>query len=294
MEDLAKCVETNLADDLIALNEEISLQAKDRIGIAGALENYTCADPNAPGSPDVTSHIWENKNTNGGEQQQQQRLVHVKHDRAASKIHVVDNFISEDECHAMELAASKSLHKATVADGKGGSRLSEHRKAMQAGISVPWHTADHPIAKLSRRVYDYTNHVMGMEIDEHGQEDLMSIQYFGRGRDDAAPDRYTPVSFFNVCLFSQYIFSEVKVFFSPYNIYIYIYISFFLFISPFSIATETVLACLITLEHALLPWLSIVLFPKTVDRLTFTTRVYMSNLSRVLPYSLVIWTQRQE
>ncbi|MGV2389772.1 MAG UNVERIFIED_CONTAM: hypothetical protein LVR29_20510 [Microcystis novacekii LVE1205-3] len=116
---------------------------------------------------------------------------------ASSQIHVVDNFISEEECIAMEKAAARTLHKATVADGKGGSRLSDHRKAMQAGIRVPWHEeqSGNPIARLSRRVYDYTNYALNLNIDEHGQEDLMSIQYFGRGRDDEHPDRYMPVSY---------------------------------------------------------------------------------------------------
>jgi hypothetical protein len=107
---------------------------------------------------------------------------------------VIENFISDDECDAMEAAAQKSLHRATVADGKGGSRLSDNRKAMQAGIKVPWkdEASGNAIARLSRRVYDYTNHVLGLGIEEHGQEDLMSIQYFGRGKNDTEPDRYTP------------------------------------------------------------------------------------------------------
>ncbi len=41
-------------------------------------------------------------------------------------------------------------------------------------------------------MYDYTNHVLPFEINEDGQEDLMSIQYFGRGEDDEQPDRYMP------------------------------------------------------------------------------------------------------
>jgi hypothetical protein len=65
---------------------------------------------------------------------------------------------------------------------------------MQAGIRVPWNEEkdDNPIARISRRVYDYTNYVLGLDINEHGQEDLMSIQYFGRGKNDTAPDRYMP------------------------------------------------------------------------------------------------------
>ena len=94
----------------------------------------------------------------------------------------------------MEVAAQSKLHQASVADGKGGSHFSEHRKAMQAGITVNWEKemSGDKIAALSRRVYDYTNHVLDLDIQEHGQEDLMSIQYSGRGLDDKEPDRYTP------------------------------------------------------------------------------------------------------
>ncbi|KAL3932498.1 MAG: hypothetical protein SGBAC_010827, partial [Bacillariaceae sp.] len=120
--------------------------------------------------------------------------VEILFDRPSSKIHVIDNFISQEECDAMTLAAEPRLHQATVADGKGGSHFSEHRKAMQAGIRVHWEKERHgdKIAQLSRRVYDYANYALDLGIEEHGQEDLMSIQYFGRGKNDTAPDRYTP------------------------------------------------------------------------------------------------------
>jgi hypothetical protein len=133
-------------------------------------------------------------------------MVHVKHNRSSSQIHVVENFISEDECLAMETEAALSLHRATVADGKGGSEYSPTRKAMQAGITVEWDKEEDGdlIARLSRRVYDYAEHVLKMGIEEHGQEDLMSIQYFGRGRNDTEPDRYTPVRVKFVSLFTLF------------------------------------------------------------------------------------------
>lgn len=145
----------------------------------------------------MSQHIWTARDN-------VERTVHVKLDRSASRIHLVENFISAEECQAMQDEAAETLHDATVADGKGGHRLSEARKAMQAGIKVRWEkeAEGDPIARLSRRVYDYTEHVLGLGIDEKGQEDLMSIQYFGRGRNDTQPDRYTPVSDF--CLFVKY------------------------------------------------------------------------------------------
>jgi len=191
MQILSTCVETQIAKTLELANEEIAFQASVRKGVAEQLENYTCVDENLETSDDVETREWDHHDG-------VKRTVHVKHERPASRIHVVENFISEDECQAMEQSAEKTLHRATVADGKGGSQMSDNRKAMQAGITVKWEKEhdeegmEMHIAKLSRRVYDYTNHVLGLGIEEHGQEDLMSIQYFGRGLNDTEPDRYTP------------------------------------------------------------------------------------------------------
>jgi hypothetical protein len=188
MDDLVKCVEVGVATELSRAAEEIAFQAQVRKGMAEYMENYTCTDLNITTTEAIRSESWM------GAKDYKPRMAHVLLDRPASKIHVIENFISPSECKAMELAAKPKLHQASVADGKGGSHFSEHRKAMQAGIKVPWNKEGDgdDIARLSRRVYDYTNHVLGLGIEEHGQEDLMSIQYFGRGINDTSPDRYTP------------------------------------------------------------------------------------------------------
>jgi len=187
MDALVSCVEGQVAESLSKANEEIAFQENIRKGMGELMENYTCADETLDSSDPVRDETWRPKNGKA-------RTSHIMLDRPASKIHVVEEFIGEEECEAMELAAKPKLHKATVADGKGGSHFSENRKAMQAGIKVHWdkEKSGDPIARLSRRVYDYVDHVLGLGIDEHGQEDLMSIQYFGRGVNDTAPDRYTP------------------------------------------------------------------------------------------------------
>ncbi|KAG7350667.1 prolyl 4-hydroxylase alpha subunit [Nitzschia inconspicua] len=185
---LVKCVEDGVAATLAKANEEVSFQASIRKGMAEFMENYTCTDPDLDTSDSLRDETWTMARDG------KPRPVSILLDRPASKIHVIRNFISQAECDAMEASAKPQLHRATVADGKGGSQYSEHRKAMQAGITVDWSKeakGDH-IAILSRRVYDYNNYVLGLDIDEHGQEDLMSIQYFGRGENDTAPDRYTP------------------------------------------------------------------------------------------------------
>lgn len=159
---LSTCVESNIAKSLERANEEISFQASVRKDVASNLENYTCADETLDTTEDLETQVWDHHDG-------VKRTVHVKHERPASRIHVVENFISEDECKAMEESAAKTLHRATVADGKGGSQMSDNRKAMQAGIKVKWdkeHDEEQGmetyIAQLSRRVYDYTNHVLGL------------------------------------------------------------------------------------------------------------------------------------
>jgi len=180
------CMEANITHELLDTNKILSFQSMARINAVDFFENYTCSDFNLPTSSPIRNETWTNKGTT--------YEVGIMHDRARSKIHIVRDFITEEECHAMDEAAKPLLHRASVADGKGGSTVSPNRKAMQAGIKVAWdREADGDlIARLSRRVYDYANHVTGLNIRENGQEDLMSIQYFGRGGNDTEPDRYMP------------------------------------------------------------------------------------------------------
>lgn len=191
LEELTGCVQKGIAVQIERANEEIAFQATVRKDIAALVENYTCADESLNTTEAKRTEYWE---TWGADGQSRKMKVSVMIDRAASRIHTIDDFLDEEECRAVEEKAKPILHDATVADGSGGSKLSESRKAMQAGIKVNWGKEEEgdPIARLSRRVYDYVNHVLPFEIDEDGQEDLMSIQYFGRGPDDETPDRYMP------------------------------------------------------------------------------------------------------
>ena len=184
---MSECVLNKLTPRIQVLRDEISFQAEIRSDISLKLENYTCADINLPTTESLENVTW----TYGDVKRNIQKLLN----RDASKIYTIENFISVDECKAMEEAAKPTLHRATVADGEGGSRVTDSRKAMQAGIAVPWHEEvnGNPIVALSRRVYDFTNTVNGFQLQPDGQEDLMSIQYFGENYENGEqPDRYMP------------------------------------------------------------------------------------------------------
>jgi hypothetical protein len=182
------CLKVGLVPTLMQAHDEIVFQTTIRESISTKMENFTCLDTDMGSSPDVETLDWTSEKDNVT------RTVHVKLERPASRIHLITNFAYPEECSAMQENAESRLHSASVADGKGGSQISVNRKAMQASISPQWKKeADGDlITRLSRRVFDYTNRVLGLNVSEQGQEPLMSIQYEGRGYNDTQPDRYTP------------------------------------------------------------------------------------------------------
>jgi hypothetical protein len=128
---LEECLEKRTADALIAKSEELRFQTELRKRLSDAAENHTCSDPDLATSDPVRETTWTHRGV--------ARRVGVLHDRPSSQIHVVRGFISLEECDAVRKAAEPSLHRGTVADGKGGSRMSEHRKG--ASDSRSWANA---------------------------------------------------------------------------------------------------------------------------------------------------------
>lgn len=186
IDSFASCTHPLISHEIEMKNKEIHKQRELRMDLGEQWEDYTCKDFDLPTTTPKSFHSWK---YNG-----QEHEVGVLLDRDEAKIHYVKNFITPQECAAIEAAAAPSLHQATVADGSGGSHLQKSRKAMQAGVRVPWNREAHGdlIASISRKLYTYINEATGYNIQPEGQEDLMSIQYFGRGLDDPEPDRYLP------------------------------------------------------------------------------------------------------
>jgi 2OG-Fe(II) oxygenase superfamily len=203
---IVTCLEQKTTDLLVLYNEELSFQRELRKTVAHWSENYTCADPMRTTTPAQRNTTWAYQDSSDAPRVV--RHVGILHEHSASQIHVIENFISPEECQAIQEAANPILHRGTVADGKGGSTMSKNRKAWQAGISVQdYKNPKDPIANVKRRLYAYANHAAGYNMTLDGQEDIMSIQYFGLnsstvGRpskvvvhdDDVltTPDQYTP------------------------------------------------------------------------------------------------------
>jgi len=187
-QDYTNCVKHGLVRALQKAEEKVSFTRQIAEELASGMETFTCMDPDVESTPDVSTRDWTS------EKDGKTRTVHVKLDRPASRIHVIEDFAYQEECDAIQESAKDRLQPAGTVDGKGGSKLSDHRKALQASINPKWSEEENGdlITRVSRRVYDYVSYELGLDLDEHGQEPLMSIQYFGRGYNDTAPDRYKP------------------------------------------------------------------------------------------------------
>ncbi len=185
METLMNCMEHEAAQAFQRKNEDKAYHQQLRLQLSSKLEPFTCIGNQETSTPEEYRE-WvdpEGKTRNVG----------ILHERKASQIHVLPDFITAEECQAITDEANPILHRGTVADGKGGHKLSDHRKAWQAGIPFRWSDPASLIAQVGRRVYAYANHATGYNLTYDGQEDLMSIQYFGQGADsEETPDQYKP------------------------------------------------------------------------------------------------------
>jgi hypothetical protein len=181
LDDLVDCVAQQATREFEKVHR---MQASALQKVAEQWEAYVCVDDQLNTTDDIARTQWEY----GG----QSYPVHVQHELPASNIHLIHNFITSEECAAIAAEANTRLEPAKVFDSTGRRCLSPDRKALHARVQVPWEveSADNPIARLSRRIFNYTNSALGLTLDAKGQEDLRSVQYSGRGRHDHEPDQY--------------------------------------------------------------------------------------------------------
>jgi hypothetical protein len=178
---MSSCIQSSTAKQIEIAHEEVQFQSEIRTDMSHMLENYTCYDETLPTSKAKTTANW------------MARHVDVMLDRPSAKIHFISDFITQEECDAIHWEVKDDLKDADVSDGKGGRTLDPGRSAKTAPIrNVNDATHARLIEQLSRRIYNYTNHVLPFNVTDEGQQDLMFIQYYGRGINNKKPDRYLP------------------------------------------------------------------------------------------------------
>ncbi len=206
---ISECIRSAFDDLVSDLHDSLISERSIRLDMADMIENYTCADFGLPSTEPKSKTKWRytrKATSTGSPVTEPAREVHVHYEGPNSMIHVIKNFVSTEECDAVNRLAAPSLHRATVADSNGGSQFSENRKAMQSSVTVDYSSKDDgespktsPMtdmqlsARLGRRILAYTNDHTDFALGPDGQEDLMAIQYAGQGRNSPAPpDRYMP------------------------------------------------------------------------------------------------------
>jgi hypothetical protein len=184
---LTQCIQDKLQAFIEKTREDIRFHHHIRKNVlANHWEDFACDDNTLETSDPVYRTRWVN------EREEESYDVSVLHDHSSSQIHLIEGFIDPHECDAIMPVTGQQLRPAMVHDGEGGQQMSDHRKAWQAPVKIPWKLPEHPLSQLSRRAYEYTNHVLGLNLEHHGQEHLMSIQYFGEGNETEQPDQYLP------------------------------------------------------------------------------------------------------
>ena len=120
--------------------------------MAPMVENYTCANSDIATTTPARTEYWEYTRPNDGVGEHSRR-VSVMFESSAAAVHVVDNFISKEECGEIERRTETKMRRASVASEDGGSKISANRKARQAGWGVGWEREGKGdlTARLSRR-----------------------------------------------------------------------------------------------------------------------------------------------
>jgi len=188
IDSFVECAELISASIIQQSMDEVSFNAEARKNLASALENLTCDDDNLETSEAIETKIWSHNDRN--------ITVNILLDRPHSQIHLLENFITEDECKVVEKKARLSgFSQATTFAAQGGLEISKHRKATQASVYTPYifKYFGSPVALLKEKVLEYTNSVTNYDLDGYWQEQhLVAIKYIGRGEDDPEPDQYLP------------------------------------------------------------------------------------------------------
>ena len=117
---LSSCLEAEITKGAGVWAAKYEQEKVIRLGMADLIENYTCADVLLPTSKELRATHW--KYTRPDSHSEPPRPVKVLFENAAAKVHVIQQFVSEEECGAVEEEAKKHLHQATVADDAGGSK----------------------------------------------------------------------------------------------------------------------------------------------------------------------------
>ena len=140
-EPFSKCVASGVIDDITRHTDSKQQITKYRDMMSSRLRNYTCSDPALKTTEADRTYVIKIPTISGVEQ----HVVDVLLDLPGSKVWVVKNLITDEECEILEKHGKPRLKRATVAAEDGTSIVSENRKAQQASYNFHHNAEKDPL-----------------------------------------------------------------------------------------------------------------------------------------------------
>jgi len=183
--EFSACMAGHIMDDINGINDHKTQLTNYRDKMSSRLRNYTCTDDTLETTAPLYTYSMPLSKAGVPHDFEVEVLLHKEH----SKIWVVNDFVTDEECQVLMNHGRPLLRRATVAAEDGTSVVSENRKANQAiyhnfDLTLS-PTSQDPLWELYNRVINVTNRHAGLNIDPPGQEPFTIIQY---NKDD----QYTP------------------------------------------------------------------------------------------------------
>jgi hypothetical protein len=169
MTQLIACIDESVTDAVESKKDEIDFQQNLRFDLGSKLVTYACADPNVTMAESIENTTWAHSGT---------YTVKILLDRPASKITYIENFISPEECAAVEAGV-------TLADSNGASGL----YAKKGGMDIDWANKSNLVTKVAERMYAYATDALRISLTGDNSEQMFMLHYPG---DAENPSRYDP------------------------------------------------------------------------------------------------------
>ena len=176
MERLLTCIDHSINASLTTQEEEISFQESVRLKLGSQLVHYACEDPKVKQSTEIENRTWFYV------PKKQTLQVKVMMDRPSVQVHLILDFISEEECAAMETATT--LERTNGTNGLWASK---------GGIDIPWNTPDSTVLSLASKFYTYAkDQIKVIALNGENAEQMFILKYSGKGANASSHDRYDP------------------------------------------------------------------------------------------------------
>ena len=170
LEEMAACIQNSVNASLEEKNDEIDFQAQVRSKLGERLTVYACSDVNATTSESIENKTWTF--------QHKKYPVKVLLDRPASKIYLMETFVSAEECQAAEKAI-----QTTRVDANG-------LVAKKGGVAFPKEGENgNELSAIASRIYAFVEAELDADLEMENREELFMLHYEGK---DKNPDQYAP------------------------------------------------------------------------------------------------------